>query len=290
MKKPTGRRNQAKEQEFGVSQLTVALVQCNSTLDREANRQQIARFVAEAAGQGAQLVVLPELCWWLGPLDQVVALAEPVPGPTSSWAAELAQKHRLWLVAGSLAETSPGEKRAWNTSLVFSPQGELVSRYRKRYLFQVDLPGQVSVDEGRYFLPGKEVASCATPWGELGLAICFDLRFSEHFLHLARRGVPLVAVPSAFTYKTGQAHWKLLVRARAVENQAFVLAANQCGEHAPGMTTWGHSLIVDPWGQVVAGLEDSPGVAVATVDREQVEQVRRQLPVVSILRREASGR
>ncbi len=267
-----------------MSQLVAAVVQTSSTLDPEANRHEIAQGVAQAAGQGAQLVVLPELCWHLGPLDQVVAQAEPVPGAITHWAAELARQHRLWLVAGSLAEASPEKARAWNTAVVFSDRGELVARYRKRYLFQVDLPGQVTVDERRFFLPGQEVVCCPTPWGELGLAICFDLRFSEHFLHLARRGVPLLAVPAAFTRKTGQAHWELLVRARAVENQAFVLAANQCGQHAPGMSSWGHSLIVDPWGEVLTRLDDRPGVAVVRLPLERVHQVRKQLPVVSRLR------
>ncbi len=263
--------------------LRAAVVQIRSTLDRQANRQQIAQSVKLAAEQGAQLVVLPELCWWLGPLKHVVSQAEPIPGPTVNWACELARQHRVWLVAGSLAEAGAEAERAWNTTVVCSPEGKMAARYRKRYLFQVDLPGQVTVDERRYFLPGEEVVFCPTPWGELGLAICFDLRFSEHFLRLAERAVPLLAVPAAFTHKTGQAHWELLVRARAIENQAFVLAANQCGQHAPGMTTWGHSMIADPWGNVLTQLDGTPGVAVATIDLDRIEQVRQQLPVVRIL-------
>ncbi len=259
----------------------VAVVQTSATLDVESNWSQFLPLVEQAAGQGAQLIALPELCWCLGPLDQVVKRAEPVPGPVSEKASQLARRLGVWLLAGSLPEQGP--QGVWNTALLFSDQGELVAKYRKRYLFRVDLEGQVRIDEGRFFRPGEKIVVCATPWGRLGLATCFDLRFGEHFAQLVAQGAELIAVPSAFTARTGKDHWELLVRARAVDTQCLLLAPNQCGTHAPGMNTWGHSLVVDPWGQVLGRLGESPGVLVVEFERERISQVRAQLPVARII-------
>jgi len=251
-----------------------------SGVAKQANLTEAARLVALAAERGAELVVLPELFNLYGDLQRAAAEAEPMTAATAGFLSELAVKYRLWLIGGSIAEQGPNGK-AYNSSLLFDPQGTLRDLYRKMHLFDVDLGPQLRVQESKYLLPGNQVVSLATDLAHLGLAICYDLRFPELFRQLSSRGVELMCIPAAFTKRTGQDHWELLVRARAVENQGYVVAANQVGEHAPGSTSYGHSLIVDPWGRILAEASgDEAEVIVADISAETLADVRQKLPSI----------
>jgi deaminated glutathione amidase len=264
------------------SSFRVAAVQMRSGVDKQANLAEATRLVALAAERGAELVVLPELFNLCGDLRRAAAEAEPMTGATARFLSELAATHHIWLVGGSIAEqASDGEAadKAYNSSLLFDPEGMLHDVYRKMHLFDVDLGLQLRVQESDSLLPGQKVTSLATDLAHLGLAICYDLRFPELFRELSSRGVELLCIPAAFTKKTGQDHWQLLVRARAVENQCYVIAANQAGEHAPGNTSYGHSLIVDPWGRILAeASEEQAEVITADISAERLLEVRRCLP------------
>jgi predicted amidohydrolase len=192
--------------------------------------------------------------------------------------AAVAREARVYLCAGSFLEAVPGEPRAYNTSCVFDPTGHLLARYRKLHLFDVDLPGRVSVRESDTRAPGSDLVTVATPLGTLGLSICYDVRFPELYRGLAARGADILLVPSAFTFFTGAAHWQVLCRARAVENQCYVIAPDQAGTSPHGFPDYGESLIVDPWGRVVARAGDGEAVVTAEIDRAYLARVRRELP------------
>lgn len=258
-----------------------AVVQMNSGEDKTANLAAATRLVEQAAAQGAGLVVLPEMFPCLGRPPAILAAGEPIPGPTSEAMRGLAARHKILLVAGSLPESGAPDGRVYNTCLVFSPAGELLAKYRKLHRFDVDLPDVPNQRESAWCAAGDERVCVDTPLGKLGIAICYDLRFPELFRALALDGAELIVVPSAFTAQTGKDHWQVLVRARAIESQAYVLAANQFGTHAANMTSYGRSCIVDPWGVVVATASDGAGVAIAEVDRARVAQVRARMPVLA---------
>jgi len=255
-----------------------AVVQTSSGPDRARNLTRTGELVGEAAAKGAQLVVLPEVVAWRGPRDQEPAHTEPIPGPTSEAMASLACLHRIVLCAGSWLETAGERGRSFNTTCVFGRDGALLARYRKIHLFDVEIPGQVTVRESETRAPGAEPTTVETELGTLGLSICYDLRFPELYRRLARAGAELLVVPSAFTAPTGAAHWDVLVRARAIENQCYVLAANQSGRSPHGFADYGNSMIVDPWGTVLARAADTEGVVLAEIDRERLRRVRRELP------------
>ena len=261
--------------------VTVAAVQMNSGQHAEANLAAALAGIDQAAARGAALVVLPELFTCLGRPEAIVAAAQTVPGPTTDALSGAAARCGLTLVAGSLPERSEVPGRVWNTSLVFDAQGTIRARYRKLHRFDVDLPGRVTYRESNWVAAGDEVVVVETPLGRLGLAICYDLRFPELFRQHAAAGAEWLVVPSAFAEATGRDHWEVLLRARAIENQAFVIAANQCGTHGGALTTHGHSAIVDPWGRVLAMAADRPEVITAVVDRAQLAEVRRQLPALA---------
>jgi predicted amidohydrolase len=253
-------------------------VQMSSGPDTATNRTRAATLVRHAAARGARLVVLPEVFSWRGPGDGEGAGAEPIPGPTTDAMAALAAGLEIWLCAGSILERVDGERVPFNTSCLFDPGGRLVTRYRKVHLFDVDLPGRVSVRESATRGGGRETVTARTPLGTLGLSICYDLRFPELYRRLVREGAEVLLVPSAFTAPTGAAHWEVLCRARAIENQCWVVAPNQTGTSPHGHADWGHSMIVDPWGRVVAEAGDAEGVVVAEIDRAAQARVRRELP------------
>ena len=255
-----------------------AVVQIASGAERARNLARIAELVGEAARRGARLAVLPEVVAWRGPREAEPAHVEPIPGPTSEAMAALARTHRLILCAGSWLEEGPAPGRAFNTTCVFGPDGTLLARYRKIHLFDVDIPGQVAVRESETRSPGADVVVVPTGLGTLGLSICYDLRFPELYRRLAHAGAELLLVPSAFTFPTGAAHWEVLLRARAIENQCYVLAANQTGRSPHGFADYGNSLLVDPWGVVVARAGEGEGIAIAEIDRERLRRVRRELP------------
>jgi deaminated glutathione amidase len=246
--------------------------------DKAVNLSEAERLVSQAAAQGAELVVLPELFNLCGNLRQVAAAAESLTGPTATMLSRLARQHGIWLVGGSFAEQGPAGK-AYNTSLTLDPAGDVCGIYRKMHMFDVDLGPQLRIKESDSLVRGSAITSISTDLAEIGLAICYDLRFPELFRQLSSRGAQLLCVPAAFTKTTGLAHWELLVRARAVENQCYVIAANQVGEHVPGSASYGHSLIVDPWGTILAAAAgEAAEVIVAEISAEVLSEVRQKLP------------
>jgi len=255
-----------------------AAVQMSSGADRGENLDRAAALVEEAARRGARLVVLPEVFAWRGAHDDEAGIAEPVPGPTTERFGALARRLGVWLCAGSLLERGDGEARAYNTSCVFDARGALVARYRKIHLFDVELSGRVSVRESATRAPGGEVVAVPTELGVLGLSVCYDLRFPELYRRLVRAGAEVLLVPSAFTFPTGAAHWEVLCRARAIENQCYLIAPDQAGKSPHGFADWGDSLIVDPWGRVLARAGEGEQIITAEIDRAYLARVRRELP------------
>ncbi len=257
----------------------VAAVQMVSTPDVEENIATARRLVGQAAGSGSGLVVLPEYWPIMGRADtDKVAVAEQLgSGIIQRTMAELAREHGVWLFGGTLPLVSGEAGKVLNTTLVFDPAGEQVSRYDKIHLFGFANESE-SYDEARTIVPGKHVGTVATDAGKVGMAICYDLRFPELFR--AMGPVDLIVVPAAFTYTTGAAHWDTLLRARAIENQCYVLASAQGGTHVNGRRTWGHSQLIDPWGEVRAIIEEGEGVVGGLIDHELIASVRQKLPAL----------
>lgn len=258
-----------------------AAIQMFSGEDKQANLARATELVEEAAGRGARLVVLPEFFNCLGHFQNIVGSAEALDGPTARAMSELASRLEIVLVAGSLCEKSDDPRRGFNTSLTFGPQGDLLGCYRKTHLFDVDVPGEVTVTESDWVVPGEEIVCAETPLGKLGLATCYDLRFPELFRLLGQQGMEFLALPSAFAQATGRVHWEVLLRARAIENQVYLIAADQYGMHTPNFTSYGCSMIVDPWGTILASAEEKgDAVVLAEIDLGQMAQVRRNLPAL----------
>lgn len=262
----------------------IAAVQLCCTSDMERNLDTAEALIRRAAGYGATFIATPEATEYLGPHNRKVEIAEQLGGPTHQRLGALAAELGVTLLVGSVAEAYD-DKRTYNTSLLFGPDGELRAHYRKMHLFDVDLAsaGGVSFRESDRTVPGDEVVVADTPVGKLGMSICYDLRFGELYREMVSRGAQLLAVPSAFTLMTGKDHWHALLRARAIENQAWVIAPGQCGEHGDkGLRhSYGHSLIVDPWGRVAAECGDAPGICLAEMDLEQLAAVRQRMPLAS---------
>jgi len=269
--------------------MKIAAVQMVSTPRVATNLETARRLVARAAGEGAQLVVLPEYFCFMGAGDRdKLAIAEaPGTGPIQRMLAETAREHRVWLIGGTLpltlddggAKDGVAVDRVMNADLVFSPRGELAARYDKMHLFAYD-NGSERYDEGRTLRAGSTPVAFDADGVRVGLSVCYDLRFPELYRALMRPPCDVLSVPSAFTYTTGTAHWEVLLRARAIENQCYVVAAAQGGTHEHGRRTFGHSLVIDPWGEVVACLDEGEGVVVAELQRERIDSVRRQLPAL----------
>ncbi len=257
--------------------MRVAAVQLTSNADKGRNLHAAEGLVRAAAADGARLVVLPEMFNVLGDPQVLQAGAEPLDGPTIRWARDLAKGHGIWLVAGSISERVAGQDRHANTSCLIDPTGEVRAVYRKIHLFEVDLPG-TAYHESATVAPGREITVAEAEGVRLGLAICFDLRFPELFRIMAMEGSRVIALPSAFTERTGRDHWEVLVRARAIENQVFVVAANQVGASTPRLRWFGRSMIVDPWGLVLAQADDRETYIVADLDFARQDELRQQLP------------
>jgi predicted amidohydrolase len=255
-----------------------AAVQLTATADRERNLATADRLTRAAAAAGAQLVVLPEKWSVLGTPEETAAGAEPFDGPALSWARAVAAELGIDLVAGSIAERVAGQEKNSNTSVHVGPGGEVRGVYRKMHMFDVQIGGR-TYRESDHEQPGDEVVVSATADGvELGLSVCYDLRFPELYRILAVRGARVLTVPAAFTLATTREHWEVLLRARAIEDQCFVVAANQVGEHAPGLRSGGRSMIVDPWGIVLAQAPDAETFVTAELDLARQDEVRRTLP------------
>jgi nitrilase len=245
----------------------------------EQNLATARRLVAEAAATGATLVTLPEYWPIMGmtDTDKVAHAEQPGKGPIQECLADLAREHGIWLIGGTLPLVSSDAGRVLNTTLVVDPQGAFVGRYDKIHLFGFNKGGE-SYDEARTIVPGDTVGSFDAPFGRVGLSICYDLRFPELFRAMGE--CALIVVPAAFTYTTGRAHWEVLLRARAIENQCYVLASAQGGTHANGRRTFGHSMLVDPWGEVKAVLREGEGVVSGELDAAFLAGVRESLPAL----------
>lgn len=258
----------------------VAAVQMASGADKARNVATAERLVRLAVDRGAVLVGLPENVAWMGPEPERAAAAEPLDGPTLTHFAALAHTLGIHLLAGSVLETGAPGGRLYNTSVLLGPAGERLAVYRKMHLFDVEVGDGQTYRESAAVAPGTEVVSAETPLGRIGLSVCYDLRFPELYRALAAQGAIVLTVPSAFTLMTGKDHWEVLLRARAIENQAYVLAPAQGGRHPGDRLTYGHALIADPWGLVVACASEGEGLAVADLDAGLVERVRTRLPAL----------
>ena len=261
--------------------MRVGIVQMTSTDDLDANLKAARELVSAAAADGASLVALPENFAYLRREGTPIPCAQNDDGEVVGTLRDLARQHGLWLVGGTYPEAISGEARVFNTCLLLSPEGEICARYRKIHLFDVDLSGAGgSYRESQHIAPGDDVVVAPTPFGPLGLSVCYDLRFPELYRRMADRDVRWIAVPSAFTPETGKDHWEVLLRARAIENQAFVLAPAQCGRHSAERASYGRSLVVDPWGLVIARAGDQPGFVLADCDPSHQDEVRRAIPAL----------
>jgi deaminated glutathione amidase len=266
--------------------IRVACVQMTSRGDKAANLEQAERLVARAAATGADVVVLPEKWNLIGEADDYRAGAEPLEsGESFAAMSTWARTHGITLVGGSVTERREGRERCSNTSCLYDPDGELVAVYRKIHLFDVEVGGVV-YRESESEEPGTEPVVAASEW-PIGLTVCYDVRFPELYRILALEGAELVTVPAHFTTPTGRDHWHVLLRARAIENQYYVAAAAQWGETLPGKPAYGRSLLVDPWGTVLAQAPDEPTVIVAECDRTRLREIRTKLP--SLANRQADA-
>jgi len=257
----------------------VAAVQMVSTPNVDENIASARRLVAQAATTGAKLVLLPEYWPIMGMSDSdKVSKAEPLgQGPIQDCMAQAAREHGIWLLGGTLPLASDDPEKVINTTLVYDPEGRHVGRYDKIHLFGFT-KGTESYNESRTIVPGRHVGTVETAVGKVGMSVCYDLRFPELFR--AMGPLSLIVVPAAFTYTTGRAHWEILLRARAIENQCYVLAAAQGGEHVNGRRTWGHSMLIDPWGEVKSVLAEGEGIVHGEVDPSFIESVRESLPAL----------
>jgi predicted amidohydrolase len=275
--------------------LLAAAIQMQTGPDRAHNETRALALVNAAADRGAKLVLLPEMWEHIGPAKEKALFAGPLDGRQLAALRELCVKRGLWCLAGSIAERS-ADGRFHNTSALIAPDGSIAASYRKLHLFDVDIPDGARYRESEQVAAGDAVppvVSLGDLGFKLGLSVCYDLRFPELYRRLADQGAELIAVPAAFTAYTGRAHWELLLRARAVENQAFVLAPAQVGQIGPEAErrlAWGHASIIDPWGDLLADAGPSgEGMALAAIDRARLEQVRRDLPALSHRRRDILG-
>ena len=263
--------------------MRVAVVQMTSTDDLQGNLAAAGAFVREAAAAGSELVALPENFAYLRREGRPIPCAQGLDGEIVKRLCGLAREERVWLLGGSFPERIPGDPRVHNTSIVCTPEGEVAAVYRKIHLFDVDLTarGGGKFMESAAVAPGEEVVVAATPFGGIGLSVCNDLRFPELYREHAARGARFLAVPSAFTRETGRDHWEVLLRARAIENQAFVLAPAQWGQHSEDRASHGRSLVVDPWGLVLAQAPDRACVVMADCELDHQDRLRAALPCLA---------
>ncbi|HWI87446.1 MAG TPA: carbon-nitrogen hydrolase family protein [Sphingomonas sp.] len=263
--------------------MRAALFQANTGIDPLLGARSLVEAVERAAGEGADMLFTPEMSALLD-RDRIRAAGSIVAeGEDVALAAtrEAAAKHRLWVHLGSLAVRNPnGAGRYANRSYIIDATGSIRARYDKIHLFDVDLPDGQSIRESASYAPGSNAVLVDTPWGKLGLAICYDLRFPDLFRALSDAGATMLSIPAAFTVPTGNAHWHVLLRARAIEAGAYVIAAAQSGVHADGRSTYGHSLVVDPWGEIVVDMGEGSGVVLANLDPAKVADARARIPTL----------
>ena len=255
-----------------------------STIDVKANISQADALIQEAAAEGAKFAVLPEYFPIISDddTDKLNIMEEFGSGPIQDFLAENASRHGLWLMAGSLPIRTNDPQHVSNSCLLYNPAGECVARYDKIHLFDVcvDNEEDETYNESSTIIPGCEVVVAKTPFATLGMSICYDLRFPELYRELVNKGATIITVPAAFTHSTGKRHWEMLLCARAVENLCFVIASNQGGKNTDNRSTWGHSMIIDPWGNILCSLDQGPGVACADLDLARIDELRASFPAL----------
>jgi len=257
--------------------MRVAVCQLNSREDRAANLRVARDQLNRAAAAGAELALLPEYTDYLGP-GAGAPKPEGLDGEYAAFFSDAARELGMWVFAGTFHETGPDGDRTFNTMPVFDPSGSMAAAYRKIHMYDVEIPGRVSYQESRTVAPGDDVVTAAVDDLTVGLSICYDLRFPELYRRLAQLGAKVLVVPAAFMLHTGRDHWEVLLRARAIENQCYVLAAGQFGDHEPKRTCFGRSMVIDPWGTVLAQAPDEVAVAVADIDLARLDRIRLELP------------
>ncbi len=260
--------------------MRIAAVQMTSGADKQQNLDAATRLIRKAAESGAQFVGVPENFSWMGPEPERDQNAETLEGSTLARMATLARELKLTLLAGSVLESGAPGGRLYNTSVLFGPEGQRLGVYRKIHLFDVEVGDGQTYRESAAVAPGTEVVVAESPLGKVGLSVCYDLRFPELYRRHAEAGAVLLTVPAAFTLMTGKDHWEVLLRARAIENQAWVIAPAQQGRHPKDRLTWGHAMVVDPWGLVVARASEGEGLAMAELDAAYLAKVRKTLPAL----------
>jgi predicted amidohydrolase len=262
----------------GPQHVAIAAIQFNPRDDKVANIDKALSLIDQAVSSGARLVVLPEVWTYMGDPDRTLDIAEPIPGDLTNRLSERARRHGIYIHSGTFAERIEGDDRVRNTSVVFDPGGEIIATYRKIHMFDITIDGVATYQESATAAPGDEIVTFELDGVTIGLATCYDLRFPEIFRILALRGAEAIILPAAFTMVTGKDHWEVLIRARAIENQVYIVAAAQFGPNLPGKWCYGRSMIVDPWGTVLATAPDVESVITAVVDRNYLLAVRRQIP------------
>lgn len=260
-----------------------SVIQTCSNDDLAGNLAFAEKAIGRASAAGAEFVALPENFAYMRREGGTFPCVQGPDGDIVRFLADQSGRHGVWLLGGTFPERIEGSQRVYNTSTLFDPNGREVARYRKMHLFDVALgpDGTDVYRESEHFAPGEEVVVATTPWGGLGMSICYDLRFPELYRRHSAAGATILGVPSAFTPETGKDHWSVLLRARAIENQAFVIAPAQCGRHSPDRASYGRSVIVDPWGVVLAQAADAPGVITADCDFEALDRVRAAIPALA---------
>lgn len=254
----------------------IAAVQMMSGQDKEKNLKQAEKLITIAAKNGAKLIVLPEVFNYRGKLSEAAKIAEKIPGYSTKFISRLAKKLRLWILIGSLIESN--KIKPFNTSVLINPRGKITAKYRKMHLFDIKLKGK-EILESKRNLAGKSPKLVSINGIKMGLSICYDLRFPELYRYYSKHGAQILCIPSSFTKLTGEAHWHILIKARAIENLAYVIAPNQAGIGSGGIKTYGHSLIVDPWGKILAcGSANKEEVIFADIDLDYLKRIRTNLP------------
>ena len=263
--------------------MRVAIVQLSSTDDLDANLERAEQGIAEAARLGAGFVALPENFAYMRREGTPFPCIQGPDGELMRKLAGWAKRHSIWLLGGTLPEAIPDDERVYNTCLMYSPDGEEIARYRKIHLFDVDLgiDGEDQYRESKHFRAGSDIVVAETPFGGVGLSICYDLRFPELYREMVDRDARYLVVPSAFTPETGRDHWEVLLRARAIENQAYVIAPAQSGRHSDDRSSYGRSMIISPWGLVLAQAGDAACVIIADCPQSEIDRVRRAVPALS---------
>jgi nitrilase len=264
--------------------LRVATIQMVSSISVEENLASAAELIAEAAARGAAFALLPEYFPIISDNERDKLSHREIfgRGPIQDFLAEQARTHKIWLMGGTIPLDCGDNDRVFNSCLLYDPEGAVTARYEKMHLFDVhvDKQGNESYNESSTIAAGNDVVVAKTPFARIGMSVCYDLRFPELYRHMLDRNITLITVPSAFTFTTGKRHWETLLKARAVENLCYVIASNQGGQNTARRTTWGHSMIIGPWGDILAKVEQGPGVAVADLDFDQLDNIRKSFPAL----------